>query len=117
MSGKDTQTILLRDVPGDVVRELDARADANFRSRGGEVLAILTAVCRGHVALPVSMDGATLAAIKPQDDVVPDDVPISPFKPEPLDAGALGSPDGQRSEAIVIDDPDFGKSKGGEVCK
>ncbi|MBQ4385630.1 MAG: hypothetical protein II823_06920 [Kiritimatiellae bacterium] len=117
MSGKDTQTILLRDVPGDVVRELDARADANFRSRGGEVLAILTAVCRGHVALPVSMDGATLAVVKSQDGVVLDDVPISPFKPEPLDAGALGSPDGQRSEVIVVDDPGFGKSKGGEVCK
>ena len=72
MSGKDTQTILLRDVPGDVVRELDARADANFRSRGGEVLAILTAVCRGHVALPVSLTPATIAASKPQGDDLPE---------------------------------------------
>lgn len=61
---KDKATLLLRDVPGEVVRELDARAETNYRSRSGEVLAILTAVCRGHVALPVSMDGATLAAVK-----------------------------------------------------
>ena len=115
MSGKDTQTLLLRDVPGDVVRELDARADANFRSRGGEVLAILTAVCRGHVALPVSMDGATLAVIKTQDGAVLDDVPISPFKPEPLDADALRSLEGQRSDFLIVDDPGFGKSKGGDV--
>lgn len=69
---KDKATLLLRDVPGDVVRELDARAEVNYRSRSGEVLAILTAVCRGHVALPVSMDGATIAALKDADDLEPD---------------------------------------------
>lgn len=63
MSAEDKVTLLIRDVPGDVVRELDARADANFRSRAGEMLAILTAVCRGHIALPVSLDAATVAAI------------------------------------------------------
>ena len=74
MSAEDTDkaTLLLRDVPGDVVRELDARAETNYRSRSGEVLAILTAVCRGHVALPVSMDGATVAALKAADDLEPD---------------------------------------------
>lgn len=102
---KDKATFLLRDVPGDVVREIGARAETNYRSRSGEILAILTAVCRGHVALPVSMDGATVAALKPQDDLVPD----------PLDADALGSLEGQRSDFLVVDDPGFEKSKGGDV--
>lgn len=112
---KDKATFLLRDVPGDVARELDARAELNYRSRSAEILAILTAVCRGHVALPVSMDGATLAAIKTQDGVVLDDVPISPSKPEPLEADALGGLEGQRSDFLIVDDPGFGKSKGGDV--
>ena len=89
MSAQDKMTLLIRDVPGDVVRELDARADANFRSRGGEVLAILTAVCRGHVALPVSLAPAKVAASKPQGDDLP----------EP-DQGAAAQ-----------------ESAGGEVCK
>ena len=49
--------INLRDVPKDVVDELERRARANYRPRSGEMLAILTAVCRGHVALPVSLYG------------------------------------------------------------
>lgn len=47
--------INLRDVPKDVVDELERRARANYRPRSGEILAILTAVCRGRVELPVSL--------------------------------------------------------------
>lgn len=56
---KDTgcTDINLRGVPNDVVDELERRAKANFRPRSGEMLAILTAVCRGHVELPVSLYG------------------------------------------------------------
>lgn len=53
--------INLRDVPKDVVDELERRAKANYRPRSGEILAILTAVCRGHVELPVSLCGAEIA--------------------------------------------------------
>lgn len=84
MSAEDKATLLLRDVPGDVARELDARAETNYRSRSGEAIAILTAVCRGHVPLPVSMDGATIAAIR-QDDVAVDDGLLQPFEPESLE--------------------------------
>lgn len=49
--------INLRDVPKDVVDELERRARANYRPRSGEILAILTAVCRGRVELPVSLYG------------------------------------------------------------
>lgn len=49
--------INLRDVPKDVVEELERRARANYRPRSGEMLAILAAVCRGNVALPVSLYG------------------------------------------------------------
>ena len=89
---KDRATFLLRDVPGDVARELDARAELNYRSRSAEILAILTAVCRGQVALPVSMDGATLAAIRPPEDALPDDGPLQTFKPEPLPSDAFEKP-------------------------
>ena len=64
MASKDNATekksgidINLRDVPKDVVDELERRARANYRPRSGEMLAILTAVCRGNVALPVSLYG------------------------------------------------------------
>lgn len=43
--------ILLRNVPGDIVRELERRAAANFRSRSGEIMAILASVCRGDATL------------------------------------------------------------------
>lgn len=52
MSADGNLTVLIRDIPGDVVKELDRRADANFRTRTGEILAILTAVCRGGATLP-----------------------------------------------------------------
>ena len=89
---KDKATFLLRDVPGDVVREIGARAELNYRSRSAEILAILTAVCRGHVALPVSMDGATIAAIRPTEDASQDDGPIQPFEPESLPSDAFEKP-------------------------
>ena len=54
MTDDGSVTILLRDVPGDVVRELEARARANYRSRHGELMAILVAVCRGHIVLPAA---------------------------------------------------------------
>ena len=54
MSDDGSATILLRDVPGDVVRELEARARANYRSRYGELMAILVAVCRGHIVFPAA---------------------------------------------------------------
>ena len=54
---KGDMDINLRNVPMDVVDELERRAKANYRPRSGEILAILTAVCRGHVALPVSLYG------------------------------------------------------------
>lgn len=54
--------INLRDVPKDVVDELERRARANYRPRSGEILAILTAVCRGRVELPVSLYNVGSAA-------------------------------------------------------
>ena len=48
-----SRDLLIKNVPGDVVRELDARAERNFRSRSGEVLAILVGTCRGGRAEPV----------------------------------------------------------------
>ena len=49
--------MLINGVPMDVRRELERRAAANYRSLTGEVLAILSVVCRGNVALP----GAVIA--------------------------------------------------------
>lgn len=48
--------ILIKNVPGDIVQELDRRADAHFRSRRGEIIAILAAVCNGETA-PVASVG------------------------------------------------------------
>lgn len=39
--------ILVNGVPTDVVETLDVRAKRNYRSRTGEILAILTEACRG----------------------------------------------------------------------
>lgn len=39
--------ILVNGVPTDVVETLDVRAKRNYRSRTGEILAILAATCRG----------------------------------------------------------------------
>jgi plasmid stability protein len=44
--------ILIKNVPDDIVQELGRRAEAHFRSRSGEILAILAAVCRGEATLP-----------------------------------------------------------------
>lgn len=43
--------ILVNGVPLDVVSVLDARAKRHFRSRTGEILAILTAACCGSDVL------------------------------------------------------------------
>lgn len=56
--------ILLRNVPGDVVQELGRRAEANFRSRMNESIAILTAVCRSDATLPGLGVGETLPTIR-----------------------------------------------------
>lgn len=45
--------ILLKGVPKDVADELDRRADQNFRSRTGEILAILTLACRTPTCIHV----------------------------------------------------------------
>lgn len=47
--------ILIKNVPGDIVQELGRRAEAHFRSRSGEIMAILAAVTRGRVEPPVSL--------------------------------------------------------------
>lgn len=60
--------INLRDVPKDVVDELERRAKANYRPRSGEILAILTAVCRGHIELPVSL--YNVGSVAPAEEMV-----------------------------------------------
>lgn len=52
MGAEGGLTVLIRDIPADVAQELDRRAGANFRTRTGEILAILTAVCRSDATLP-----------------------------------------------------------------
>lgn len=63
--GKGDMDINLRNVPMDVVDELDRRAEKNFRSRTGEILSILVAECRkpavGSVA-PISREHAQALA-------------------------------------------------------
>lgn len=56
--------ILLRGVPGDVVQELARRAEAHFRSRSGEIVAILAAVCRSDATLPGLGVGETVPTIR-----------------------------------------------------
>ena len=51
MEVKTKFDLLLKNVPAEVVAELDRRADAHFRSRSGEILSILTMVCRNKIAL------------------------------------------------------------------
>ena len=50
----DKTNILISGISRDVVRQLDSRAAASFRSRSGEVIAILSAVCRGHIVFPAA---------------------------------------------------------------
>ena len=52
--------ILIKNVPGDVVQELGRRAEAHFRSRNGEIMAILAAVCRSEATLPGLGIGETI---------------------------------------------------------
>lgn len=52
--------ILIKNVPGDIVQELGRRAEAHFRSRSGEIMAILAAVCRSDATLPGLGIGETL---------------------------------------------------------
>lgn len=66
MSAEGKLTVLIREIPSDVARELDRRADANFRTRTGEILAILTAVCRGGATLP----GLGLGDVVPSQAVI-----------------------------------------------
>ena len=54
--------ILLKNVPGDIVQELGRRAEAHFRSRSGEIMAILAGVCRGDATLPGLGIGETVPA-------------------------------------------------------
>lgn len=64
---ENTVTTLLREIPRDVFDEIDNRARMNFRSRNGEMLAILTAVTRGRVELPVSFYPGVTASGDDQD--------------------------------------------------
>lgn len=50
-------TTCVRGIPKDVWDELGRRAEKNFRPRNGEVVAVLTAVCRGRIELPISLYG------------------------------------------------------------
>ena len=52
MSTVESCDILIKNVPGDVVQELTRRAEINFRSRSGEIIAILASVCRSDATLP-----------------------------------------------------------------
>lgn len=52
MSTVENCDILIKNVPGDVVQELTRRAEINFRSRSGEIIAILASVCRSDATLP-----------------------------------------------------------------
>lgn len=54
--------ILIKNVPGDIVQELGRRAEAHFRSRSGEIMAILAAVTRGRVELPVLLSPGVTAS-------------------------------------------------------
>ena len=57
-------TTCIRGIPKDVWDELGRRAEKNFRPRNGEFVAILTAVCRGRVELPISLYGNGVGAAK-----------------------------------------------------
>ena len=59
--------ILIKNVPGDIVQELGRRAEAHFRSRSGEIMAILAAVTRGSVEPPVSLYPGVTASGDDQD--------------------------------------------------
>lgn len=52
MAENDGQDVLLRNVPGDIIAWLERRAAQNYRSRSGELMAILTALARLDATLP-----------------------------------------------------------------
>ena len=52
MATKAKFNLMLNGVPGDVLEELDRRSEVHFRSRTGEILSILTVVCRNKIELP-----------------------------------------------------------------
>lgn len=56
--------ILIKNVPGDIVQELGRRAESNFRSRSGEIIAILAAVCRSDATLPGLGVGETVPTLR-----------------------------------------------------
>ena len=92
MEVKTKVDLMLKGVPADVAAELDRRADAHFRSRTGEILSILTMVCRNKIAL-----------------VEPTDVVLGEGRTDLVvidDAGA--AQDGAQST---------GDGKGGESCR
>ena len=61
--------ILIKNVPGDIVQELGRRAEAHFRSRSGEITAILAAVCRSDATLPGLGVGEALPTLRGTDGV------------------------------------------------
>ena len=87
MEVKTKVDLLLKGVPADVVAELDRRADVHFRSRTGEILSILTAVCRYKLEVSdLPIDGGTDADGAAQDE------------PEAAQDGAQSTGDGQGGE-------------------
>lgn len=64
MSMAESCDILLRGVPCDVAQELARRAEANFRSRMNEAIAILAAVCRSDATLPGLGVGETVPTLR-----------------------------------------------------
>ena len=66
---KTKYNIMLNGVPADVMAELDRRSDAHFRSRTGEILSILTTVCRNKLEFSdLPIDGGTDADGAAQDE-------------------------------------------------
>ena len=69
MEVKTKVDLMLKGVPADVAAELDRRADAHFRSRTGEILSILTTVCRNKLEFSdLPIDGGADADGAAQDE-------------------------------------------------
>ncbi len=67
----DACDILLKNVPGDIVRELGRRAEEHFRSRSGEILAILAAACREVYRTPQAALDVVVGAPQIKDIEIP----------------------------------------------
>ena len=68
MEAEEKIDILIKGVPKDVADELDRRADRNFRSRTGEILAMLTSACRPPtmvVPVPLATGTPTVRELPP----------------------------------------------------